>query len=51
MALLVVVMNVLVHKPVMDSLLFALALAVGLAPELLPVDYHYTIGRSPPDGR
>ncbi len=36
MALLVVVMNVLVHKPVMDSLLFALALAVGLAPELLP---------------
>jgi Mg2+-importing ATPase len=28
--------NVFFHKPVLDSLLFAVALAVGLAPELLP---------------
>lgn len=29
--------NVLLHKPVMDSLLFTLAIAVGLTPQLLPV--------------
>ena len=28
--------NVFLHKPVLDSLLFALALAVGLTPQLLP---------------
>jgi Mg2+-importing ATPase len=28
--------NVLLHKPVLDSLLFSLALAVGLTPQLLP---------------
>lgn len=28
--------NVLLHKPVMDSLLFSIALAVGLTPQLLP---------------
>ncbi|MBS1774225.1 MAG: magnesium-translocating P-type ATPase [Bacteroidetes bacterium] len=28
--------NLLFHRPVIDSLLFALALAVGMAPELLP---------------
>lgn len=33
---LVLVLNILFHKPVIDSVLFALALAVGLAPELLP---------------
>ncbi|MBO9562674.1 MAG: magnesium-translocating P-type ATPase [Niastella sp.] len=32
----VLVLNILLHKPMVDSLLFALALAVGLAPELLP---------------
>ena len=29
--------NVLLHKPVLDSFLFSLALAVGLTPQLLPV--------------
>ena len=29
--------NVYLHKPVLESLLFALALAVGLTPQLLPV--------------
>ena len=28
--------NVLFHKPVLDSLLFSIALAVGLTPQLLP---------------
>lgn len=28
--------NVLLHKPVLDSLLFSIALAVGLTPQLLP---------------
>ncbi len=39
MTLLVLVVfaaNVFLHKPVIDSLLFAVALAVGMAPELLP---------------
>lgn len=35
-SLLILTLNILLHKPVVDSLLFALALAVGLAPELLP---------------
>jgi Mg2+-importing ATPase len=32
----ILVVNLLNHEPVMDSALFALALAVGMAPELLP---------------
>jgi Mg2+-importing ATPase len=35
-ALLVLVINVLLNKPVIDSMLFTLALAVGMTPELLP---------------
>lgn len=33
----ILVVNMLEHRPVIDSLLFALALAVGLTPQLLPV--------------
>ncbi|HXL58054.1 MAG TPA: HAD-IC family P-type ATPase, partial [Chitinophagaceae bacterium] len=33
---LILIINLLLHKPLIDSILFALALAVGLAPELLP---------------
>ena len=29
-------MNVLLHKPIMDALLFSLAIAVGITPQLLP---------------
>lgn len=32
----ILIVNLLMHKPLPDSVLFALALAVGLAPELLP---------------
>jgi Mg2+-importing ATPase len=35
-SVLILVLNILLQKPVIDSFLFALALAVGLAPELLP---------------
>lgn len=35
-ALLVLVINILLKKPVVDSLLFTLALTVGMTPELLP---------------
>ena len=34
--LVVFAINVLLAKPAIDSLLFAIALAVGIAPELLP---------------
>lgn len=34
--LFVLVVNMLLHRPAMESLLFAVALAVGLSPELLP---------------
>jgi P-type Mg2+ transporter len=34
--ILIFAVNVYLHKPVMDSFLFALALAVGLTPQLLP---------------
>lgn len=31
------IVNVLLHRPLLDSILFSLALAVGLTPQLLPV--------------
>ncbi|WP_018617482.1 magnesium-translocating P-type ATPase [Segetibacter koreensis] len=34
--ILILIFNILFHKPLIDSLLFSLALAVGLTPELLP---------------
>jgi Mg2+-importing ATPase len=36
LVLIIFAINVLLHKPVLDSLLFSLALAVGLTPQLLP---------------
>lgn len=36
LALLIFAINVLLHKPPLDSFLFSLALAVGLTPQLLP---------------
>ncbi|MCS4163611.1 magnesium-translocating P-type ATPase [Sphingobacterium sp. BIGb0116] len=35
--LVIFALNVFLHKPVLDSFLFSLALAVGLTPQLLPV--------------
>lgn len=47
MALVLVVfaINVYLHKPVVDSLLFAVALAVGVAPELLPAIISITLSK------
>jgi Mg2+-importing ATPase len=36
LAIVILAVNLFFHKPLVDSLLFALALAVGMAPELLP---------------
>lgn len=36
LVLIIFAINVFLHKPVLDSLLFSLALAVGLTPQLLP---------------
>ena len=36
LAVLILAVNIYFHRPLIDSLLFALALAVGMAPELLP---------------
>jgi len=36
LVLVIFAINVLLHKPVLDSFLFSLALAVGLTPQLLP---------------
>lgn len=41
--LFVLTMNLLLHRPVIDSLLFAVALAVGLSPELLPAIISVTL--------
>jgi len=43
MVVIVLSVNVLLAKPVLDSLLFALALAVGLTPELLPAIISITL--------
>jgi Mg2+-importing ATPase len=46
MVLFVLVVNISFHRPVMESLMFALALAVGLTPELLPMIVTVTLARS-----
>ncbi len=43
MVVIVLAVNVFLAKPVLDSLLFALALAVGLTPELLPAIISITL--------
>jgi P-type Mg2+ transporter len=43
MVVIVLAFNILLKKPPIDSLLFALALAVGLAPELLPAIISVTL--------
>jgi len=46
MVLFVVTVNVFFHRPILESLTFALALAVGLTPELLPMIVTVTLARS-----
>ena len=46
MVLFVLVVNVSFRRPVLESLMFALALAVGLTPELLPMIVTVTLARS-----
>jgi len=43
--ILVFAANLLLHRPLVDSLLFSLALAVGLTPELLPAIISVTLAR------
>ena len=43
MVLAVLAINIFLHKPAVESLLFALALAVGLTPELLPAIVSITL--------
>ncbi len=45
MVMFVLLTNVFFHKPWLDSFLFALALAVGLTPELLPMVVSVTLAR------
>ncbi|MFZ5440644.1 MAG: magnesium-translocating P-type ATPase [Myxococcota bacterium] len=46
MTLVVLALNLLAHRPGIESLLFAIALAVGLAPELLPAILAVNLARS-----
>jgi Mg2+-importing ATPase len=45
LVLVVFAINVILHKPPIDSLLFAVALAVGMAPELLPAIISITLSK------
>lgn len=45
LVLFVLVSSVILHRPFFDSLLFAVALAVGLTPEFLPMITTVTLGR------
>jgi Mg2+-importing ATPase len=45
LVLFVLLVNALMHKPWLDSFLFAVALAVGLTPELLPMVVSVTLSR------
>jgi len=49
MVLFVLVVNISFHRPVLEALMFALALAVGLTPELLPMIVTVTLARSAMD--
>jgi len=46
MVLFVLVVNLTFHRPLLQSLMFAVALAVGLTPELLPMIVTVTLARS-----
>jgi Mg2+-importing ATPase len=45
MVMFVLLTNTLLHKPLLESFLFAVALAVGLTPELLPMVVSVTLSR------
>jgi Mg2+-importing ATPase len=45
MVLFVLLVNTALHRPVLESFLFAIALAVGLTPELLPMIVSVTLSR------
>jgi Mg2+-importing ATPase len=45
LVLFVLLVNTLFHRPLLESFLFALALAVGLTPELLPMIVSVTLAR------
>src|SRR3974377_2239931 len=45
LVLFAVLINLLFHRPLLESFLFALALAVGLTPELLPMIVSVTLSR------
>ena len=45
MVLFVLLVNALFHRPWLESFLFAVALAVGLTPELLPMVVSVTLAR------
>jgi Mg2+-importing ATPase len=45
MVLIVFAANLFLHRPLIDSLLFSLALAVGITPELLPAIISVTLAR------
>ena len=45
LVLAVLLLNVLYHRPLLESFLFAVALAVGLTPELLPMIVSVTLAR------
>ncbi|OZI60599.1 magnesium-translocating P-type ATPase [Bordetella genomosp. 11] len=45
LVLFVLLVNLLFHRPLVESFLFALALAVGLTPELLPMIVSVTLAR------
>ena len=45
LVLFVLLVNAAMHKPLLESFMFALALAVGLTPELLPMVVSITLSR------
>ncbi|WP_287648523.1 magnesium-translocating P-type ATPase [Accumulibacter sp.] len=45
LVLFVLLVNTLLHRPLLESFLFAIALAVGLTPELLPMIVSVTLSR------
>jgi Mg2+-importing ATPase len=45
LVLFVLLINLLFHRPILESFLFAVALAVGLTPELLPMIVSVTLAR------
>ena len=47
LVLFVLLVNIILHRPLLESLLFSVALAVGMTPEMMPMIITITLAQGP----